>query len=1022
MTRAPIRKPLFNLAFAAFAAMMFAQPAASQEGAGESANQDRPEATNQTSASDVAPDSTATEFESIVVTGSKLPRAGFDTVLPATVVNAEFIEDRGITNAADVLNELPSFGLPGSSTQGDQNSFSIGQSFVNFYGLGSQRTLTLVNGRRFVSSNAPTLFGNASPGLQVDLNVIPVSMIDRIETVSVGGAPIYGADAIAGTVNVILKDDFEGLQVGSSYGETLDEGDMDEQTVHMLYGVNFDGGKGNLVVGFERSDRAGLIESDRDHLAQGWQFREPADPASPFSRVLVSNAHANIVARGGAITPGSLLLPNFGIGEWPGVGYLQFAPDGSIVPYDVGQPTGNPVWSIGGDGLFLPDVTALFTPLDRTIVTSFLNHDLIQDDGGFVGAFGEFYYANSNSTELVNQSAYQSGLFGEESFSLQFPTNHPLLTPAAQQTFADMGASDFFIQRASVDLGNGNAQQELNLWRAVAGLKGSVSLGARDLNWDVAYSRGKSDADTRATDIASNRFFYALDVVDVGAGPQCRVVADPSSRPADPAAPFGTTLRQDDFDRCVPLDIFGEGRASPEALAYITALTTSKTSIEQEVFSGNVNAPAVELPAGALQVGVGYEHRVEAADFAVDGFSSLGLGRSVPIAPTSGRYTTDEIYTEFRLPVISPAMNIPFLSSATAEGAYRSVNNSFSGKDDIWTLGAKLAPVEDIELRGNITRSVRAPAITELFLPLSGTFSFADDPCDADFVDEGPNPATRRANCIADGIADPDAFQSNVVNASVNGRSGGNMDLDNEVADAWTVGMVFRPRWIEDLTVAIDWVEFEIEDAIETFTLTQIMESCYDDASFPNEFCGKFTRQPDGQLPAVNAFTSGFINAGQLTFRGLTVEAEHTLDLVDVLAIPGRLRTSAFMFFPREHLTVVGTSEDNILGEPGTSKKQGQLNVAYLQGPWRTLLQTRYIGAATIDNDATATSRDIGRLKAVWLFNAGLSYQITSAVGVQLNVNNLLDDEPEPAAIASGSQNVYDNIGRFVRLGLRADL
>lgn len=211
---------------------------------------------------------TGAMIETMVVTGSRIPRAGFDTMLPATVINSEFLEAGGFTNAADALNEVPSFGLPASSTQGDQSGFSVGQNFVNFFGLGSQRTLTLVNGRRFVSSNAPTIFSDGAPGLQVDLNVIPSSMIERIETVAVGGAPIYGADAIAGTVNVILKDDFEGFEVGGSFGSNFDEGDMDEETFNLLYGVNFADGRGNLVFGFERNEREGLIRSDRKHLAR----------------------------------------------------------------------------------------------------------------------------------------------------------------------------------------------------------------------------------------------------------------------------------------------------------------------------------------------------------------------------------------------------------------------------------------------------------------------------------------------------------------------------------------------------------------------------------------------------------------------------------------------------------------------------------------------------------------------------------------------------------------------------------
>ena len=210
-------------------------------------------------------------MEEVVVTGSRIPRTGFDTMLPANVISSEFMERRGYTNVADALNEVTSFGGVGSGFQGgegdpddsDQNSFSTGQNFVNFFGLGSQRTLTLVNGRRFVSSSAPSLFTNQNPGVQVDLNTIPTSMVERVETVSVGGAPIYGADAIAGTVNIILKDDFEGLEISTSYGEAMDNGDMGETTFNLLYGGSFDNGRGSLVVGLEINDREGIIQADR---------------------------------------------------------------------------------------------------------------------------------------------------------------------------------------------------------------------------------------------------------------------------------------------------------------------------------------------------------------------------------------------------------------------------------------------------------------------------------------------------------------------------------------------------------------------------------------------------------------------------------------------------------------------------------------------------------------------------------------------------------------------------------------
>jgi outer membrane receptor for ferrienterochelin and colicin len=153
----------------------------------------------------------------IVITGSRIRRAGFDTLEPAVVVSDEYLETRGLTNVADALNEIPSFGV-GVTPEGGQPAFSVGQNFVSRFGLGSARTLTLLNGRRFVSTNVPSIFGSGAPGLQVDLNIFPSELVDRIENIAIGGAPTYGSDAIAGTVNVIFKTDFEGLHASVTSG------------------------------------------------------------------------------------------------------------------------------------------------------------------------------------------------------------------------------------------------------------------------------------------------------------------------------------------------------------------------------------------------------------------------------------------------------------------------------------------------------------------------------------------------------------------------------------------------------------------------------------------------------------------------------------------------------------------------------------------------------------------------------------------------------------------------------------
>ncbi len=985
-------------------------------------------------------------IEEVVVTGSRIPRTGFDTMLPANVISSEFMERRGYTNVADALNEVTSFGGVGSGFAGgegdpddsDQNSFSTGQNFVNFFGLGSQRTLTLVNGRRFVSSSAPSLFTNQNPGVQVDLNMIPSSMVERVETVSVGGAPIYGADAIAGTVNLILKDDFEGLEISTSYGEAMDEGDMGETTFELLYGGSFDNGRGSLVVGLEINDREGIIQADRDFLADGWQWRVPATDTG-FDRELIFQGTANIVSNGGVVGNigdanclgvfgADCVVPSFGWGA-PTTDadgnpvYLAFQPDGSIGPYDTGSPTGDAVWSSGGEGIFLPNLTSLYTPVNRKIATAFANYELTDN----IEAFAEFYVAESEAEELVNQPAYQSGFFGEESARLLIDSTHPLLTPAARGTLNDLGLAQFALHRASTDLGDRSRESQNNLWRVVAGFRGDFEIADRTVSWDAAWIKGESEQDSQQVELITNNFLYALDVVDVGNGPQCRVVADPTSRPTSPGAPFDVVPPTAIFDNCLPLDVFGEGRASQESISYVTALATANAKLTQEVISINANAALFDLPAGEFSFALGFENRKETAFFGTDGVTELGLGRSAAIDETNGEYETDEWYAEFYAPIVSPDMDIPLVYSASVEGAFRQVDNSLAGKDDVHTIGGRWAPIEDIEFRGNVTRSVRAPSITELFLPLSDTFSFAADPCDQSNVNDGPNPAARRANCIADGITDPDNFSSNVRQASVNGKNGGNLGLNNEIADATTYGVVLRPRFIPDFTMSIDYVEIEIEEAIESFTLTQIMESCYDASSFPNTFCDQFTRGASGQLPPTNAFTSGFVNAGIKTYKGTQVEFDWFSDLkswpvLNKLDNPGSLQIHGNMSFPTETETLIlgaVVDELNLAYQPEESV---QMNFTYFWNNLTVLWQVRYIGETVIENDVSDTKYPENGYDEVFLNNMGVTYEFNERVTLNLNINNVLDWEPKKERIAGGDYVSLDTIGRFVRAGIKVSL
>src|SRR3984885_15229091 len=300
-------------------------------------------------------------LQEVVVTGSRIARPDLDRLDPTTIVDSKTFDQRGYTDVGQALSELPGFGVQPSSSNNQQSAFGIGQSFVDLYSLGSQRTLVLVNGRRFVSSNTSSVFTSGSnssvggPGSQVDLNVIPTKLIDHVETIAVGGAPVYGADAIAGTVNIILKKDYQGLDVDVQ-GGTSNQADDTNGRVRALWGTNYADDRGNQIVVAEFTKSGGLIGSQRSVYAQDLGFEQPSTPG-PFQTVLYPHVAVPDVNFGGiplvddaALNkPAGIGLPappkgigTYGVTNAAGQ-VLAWGNSSNLTPYNLGTPTGNPV-------------------------------------------------------------------------------------------------------------------------------------------------------------------------------------------------------------------------------------------------------------------------------------------------------------------------------------------------------------------------------------------------------------------------------------------------------------------------------------------------------------------------------------------------------------------------------------------------------------------------------------------------------------------------------------------------------
>jgi len=973
----------------------------------------------------------AVASDTIIVTGSRIQRSAFDTTQPGEIIGSAEIELRGYTNPVDAVADIPGV-FASTPIADDQGTSGVGQNLPNLFGLGTNRTLTLIDGRRFVSSNSP-VGGSGNPGSQVDLNNIPVAMIERVEVVKVGGAAVYGADAVAGVINYILRDDYEGFEIGADYTQWGKDNIGDEYSIRALVGGNFDNDRGNITTSIEFNETSPVLERDISDLAEAWSRFTPTaanrviDPdtgVSPPSQVrVVPLATAGIVSFNGLITPGASAITNLGVGQFPDGNFYQFNPDGSgtLGLYDPGTPTGNAVWASGGDGLRLDGVTPFRSPYRRTNFSTFVNYEINEYLNFSMNVFANQFEA----TEPANQPFYASGLFGASSFSLQFPSTYPYLTPQAQGVLASNGLTSFYLQKGFADLGAKDVFNETTVFSYNFGLDGDFDMLDRNVVWELTYQTGTSSIVSQTSDLSEDRFFAAI---DVGINPNtgdidCRFNYDPTYE-APLAGGFGAS---DDIgalgETCIPYNPFVP--ASEEAAEYLLVERTAITELEQEIVAGYLTTELASLPAGELGFATGFEYRREFADYRPGAGNELNITRDGGGAKTNGEYFTTDVYAEVLAPLIGGDFTpLPFLEAAEFEASYRLMNNTRSGLDEAYAAGLALDFVEDVSLRINAARTVRAPAVTELFLPRVQSGQFAADPCSTNNLSGGPNPAVRQANCAADGL--PTTFVSVAQNATVSGFTGGNPQLSNETANSYNFGVVFSPRWVPGLTLSADYINIAIEDAITSFTLTNIMQACYDSTNFPNEFCNSFVRLPNGQLPSTNAFVSGYVNAASSNFDSVEIAARYVTDvnelffLNDVQSDLGTFDASLRVYNVQTNSSSsTGFDYNDTVGNRANPDWRGDIRAQWYRGPVTVFADIEYVGSGLVSKFSvpyqyiSEDGEPFYSLDSRTTLDIGGSFDWRNTT-FRANIENVTDEGYSNNAKSSG----YYNLGRVFNVGV----
>jgi len=587
---------------------------------------------------DPAPEESATKTADnetvITVTGSRIRLPNLESIEPTTTLDNRELRERNFTNIADALNELP--GIRGSVTPKGSQGFGQGVNFANSYGLGSNRTLTLINGRRSVSSNVATIFANAGAGTQVDLNTQPSILTDKIDQLSVGGAPIYGSDAIAGIINILQRTRFDGAEFSLTTGISQ-EGDNANYNLSGIVGKDFLDGRLNVTLALSRDELRGLEYNDRDFLkrrigggtnptsAQNSALRLPGvdqtndgrlNPGIGFNNtptdgwpgtVLIRNVNIPFLTRGGLITSTNLLgagtnplNPAVPVGTRTSTG-LQFDSLGNLVPFNQGIVFPGTSGS-GGDGFVFSDFTQITSDLNRTNANAFVTFDATPD----IELFFEGSYFESRADELTQQPTFNSSLFGGRSGALTFSVDNPLLTPQARAALVSRGVTTFSVSRASDDYADLTGFNKTRLYNMVGGLKADFEVFGRTLNFETYASHGKARSRDFGQDLNDQNFINAVNVTRNASG-QIVCTVSPTRLVGTAltgfAAPGGTPIAD---PNCVPLDVFGDGRASAAARDYVIEDFVTVSEQEQTVFNANIGGSLFDLWAGPVGFNFGY--------------------------------------------------------------------------------------------------------------------------------------------------------------------------------------------------------------------------------------------------------------------------------------------------------------------------------------------------------------------------------------------------------------------------------
>jgi iron complex outermembrane recepter protein len=928
--------------------------------------------------------------DTVVVTGSRIRRPELEAPVPTLVLGPEALATRGLENFADLATALPQFS-PAFGFSRTQSTFSgaatSGLNNANLRNLGALRSVVLVNGRRVP--------GGSSTSTSVDFNTLPTANIERIELLTGGASAIYGADAVAGVINIITKKDFEGIELGASYGSASD-GDNENPSAHLMLGGGFgERGRGLLTLQYDKQGQVSC--ADRFICAEDFAWTNPA--ADP---VRGPNAYSGVGTAPRLFIPGVAASDPLSAGVTSRDGSFTDA-GGNLIPFSV------PV-----DGYNRNPARDIAIPTTRLMFAAEADYDVSEE----LQVFAEFNFGQAETDSQFEGHPFQSqqpgslvgGGPGVPGLQATIPLNNPFV-PAeflnaymAANPAADPNTAQITWWQRFNFFGFRGADNNRETMRGVFGFRGDIgSLGfGSDWNWELSHLYGRTAVDSNTEGfVGTDRLYNSLRVQPVPGVPGQFQCADAAARALG----------------CVPVNPFGA--YTPEMIDYLTVAAGQRGRSDIEDTLAYVSGSLFELPAGPVQAAIGLERRVFSGYLDYDESIQQGLVSGNQILDTPlAEIETYEAYMEALIPLLQDA---PFAHSLSIEGAYRySESEYFTTKTDYdtWKFGGEWSPVEGFRLRAMQARSVRAPTPGEL----GGggqTFGNINDPCTSARRNEN---ATRAANCAADGVP-ANYAPPLVVEQGVAGFQVGNPDLLPEEAQTLTYGFVFNPTFLRDFSLTVDRFEIEVEGFINTFGRQTIANDCYDTAD--RQFCELLTRGTNpvvsGATWVLNAIDDTVGNLSTYDIRGIDVEARYGFDLASAFRSEsnlGRIGLQALVTFydTAEQVARPGAVPLELLGFAGGStsdqgylEEQAIIDVNYNRGNIAVNWNARYIGHTGM----TPLNTAFPEVGSHTYHNVRLGLGFGEGSEVFLGLTNVFDKQPPFFGSGTSGTQALDTIPGF---------